>query len=325
MRNYPLFIILVTTSLLLSSCGNKLTREKAAKLIVEFYEYPNVELANIKLEEFGKRDESYLNDAVNNGYLTVSKNGYAAYGMKSSGNVFGLTKKSNPFITKKTMGLFGLSGATVISNCRNFFEVTGIKENEADKTAIVEFSCKRKGITPLGSVLGYKDGDVVNYKVNLTLYDDGWRITDKAYNISPTQYAFFTKEGEYVEQEYFYCDSKVEVTGMLTGVYHLQDPCAYPYLEVTTDKGKREEIYIDMNLDKFKVNNRPFFKWSASKIENKLANDPSQIELIFPNESFDTSILNKPVTFCCYKQQLNCGDGPTNPLRNFCKQIIEQK
>lgn len=316
------FIFVALPAIILSSCSNKLDRDTAAKLIKEQYQYPNVETAEINLEEFGRRDESILQDAVKKGYLRFSKNGYAAYGMMGSGNVYSITKKASPFFLNKEMGFFGLSKITVVTNCREFYEITGIKENDSEKTALVEFSCKRKGVTPLGEAIGYKEGDIVNYKVSLTLYDDGWRITDKKSNVNPEKYSYFDNNGNYIEQEYLSCDSENELWGKLIGVYHLQDPCAYPYFLVETEDSKKVEIYLDMNSDEFKVNNDKFFKWSQDRIYKDVANDPTQMEVEFPKEAFDIRLLNKTVLFCFYKGKLDCGDDPNAPAKLFCKKIL---
>lgn len=120
-----------------------------------------------------------------------------------------------------------------------------------------------------------------------------------------------------VEKKY---DSKYQITGKLIGVFNYGSPCAYPYLKILSDEGKTLELFLEGNLDNFEINNSKFFKWSTNKIDNFLENDESSSGQ-FPNDAFDVTFLNKKYFFCCYKQQLNCGDDPNSPKDYFCKQI----
>jgi hypothetical protein len=189
-----IFLILI---IFVTSCSNKLTRDKAALLIKEHYEYPNVEAMKLMLEK--NNNQAMLQKGVDEGLLTVRWDIYAN-AFQGNGNIYSFADKAKPFVAEKYGGWNGDGGAMVITNCRDFFEVTGIRENEQAKTAVVEFTCKRKGITPMGTLLDLKEGDIINYTVNMNLYDDGWRIAeDKRQNLKLESYAFFSKDGSYSE------------------------------------------------------------------------------------------------------------------------------
>ncbi|MDX2048724.1 MAG: hypothetical protein SFU87_18195 [Chitinophagaceae bacterium] len=204
MKYFNHFITAVSLAILFQSCGNKLTRSKAEKIISAFYEYPNVEFTEMRLEgTLGMgdgSDESVLRKAVDAGFLS-SRRAWGASFYGGNSTAYDFTAKSRPYILQKFQGIVGGGSALVITNCRVFDEITGIKENKQERTAIVEFNCKRKGATPLGEILGIRNGDIVNYSVKLTLYDDGWRIEETAHNLKPRLFSFFTKEGDYIEKD----------------------------------------------------------------------------------------------------------------------------
>lgn len=173
---------------MLTSCGSeKLDRDKAADLIKEFYDYPRVEVGKIDVSSKQLRQDGW-------GYMKGN------YGM----TYFYFHEPALPYILHPSnkgydINIDGSRGIEVIANCHNFEEVTGIALDEATKTAKVEFTCHRMGVTPLGELVGRKNGEVVNYSVNMQLYDDGWRITEKAQeNIKPETYPYFNAKGEFV-------------------------------------------------------------------------------------------------------------------------------
>ncbi|MBL0202347.1 MAG: hypothetical protein IPP81_19980 [Chitinophagaceae bacterium] len=118
------------------------------------------------------------------------------------------------------------------------------------------------------------------------------------------------------------CDTKYQLSGKLIKVYSLGMPCAYPYLKIVTDDGKNLDLFLDGNQDNFKVNDKNLFIWSDKKITDFLDNDYEGIQ--FPNSAIELTLLNKSYLFCCYKEQLNCGDNPNAPKDYFCKKIIDK-
>jgi len=192
-KSHPLYILSAIIFIgLLTSCGpEKLDRGKAATLIKEFYAFPHVETA-------------YLN--VSNSRKLV-KDGWGYLNMRNHTTLFHFHEMAMPYVIRPDSRGYSQSAMAsaervnvlVIANCRDLLEVTGIALDESAKTAKVEFTCRRMGLTPFGALLGHKDGDVLNFTVNMKLYDDGWRITDKKLeNIKPEAYPYFNSKGEFI-------------------------------------------------------------------------------------------------------------------------------
>ncbi len=199
MNKSSLATLLLCVTIFLFSCSKELTRDKASILIKQLYKYPNVVTSILDLEK--NKDSPFLQNGVNTGLIRISFDAYAQ-AFHGNGNIYNFTEKGKPFIIEKWMGMHGDGGAEIITNCRDFFEVTGIKNNEQEKSAIVMFSCKRKGITPFGKILGYNEGDIENFTMSMTLFDDGWRtVGEIGQIIKPETYPFFTKDGEYKSNE----------------------------------------------------------------------------------------------------------------------------
>jgi len=194
--SHPLCILSAIALIgLLTSCGpEKLDRGKAANLIKEFYGYPDVELAAPDLYSISKRleQEGY---GRRYSYYTMLK-----FAFHEGAMMYLKNPSSDGYTIDGTSSRMGMGVKVhVISNCRDFAEVTGIAVDESTKTAKVEFTCRRLGPTPFGEFLGHKDGDILNYSVNMKLYDDGWRITDKQVeNIKPETYPYFNSKGEFI-------------------------------------------------------------------------------------------------------------------------------
>jgi antitoxin component YwqK of YwqJK toxin-antitoxin module len=257
MKNKLAFLAVVLFAIILSSCGSKLSRGKAGDIISAFYEYPNVEISNIKLESVGSnRNEGALQRAAQMGLMSNGYDEWAAYG-QGSGNVYNPTSKGEMFIAGTQMGFYGMGALNAVTNCRTFNEVTRITENPQTNTAEVEFSCKRKGITPFGEVLGYKEGEVVNYKVVMTKSDDGWHITDQQSNVKPETYFFYNKDGDY----------------NMTGVYK------------KVDKGGN--LLAELNYKDGKLNGKStaYYSGGQKKFEKEYKNDVADGAFVEYHES----------------------------------------
>ena len=189
----PHFTTALVFLVLFTSCGlEKLDRDKAADLIKEFYGYPRV--------EFGMLDVS-SKKLAQAGWGHVRSNNYESrFYFNDVGYLKNPEQNHKGFDNSRMARDFGGAKVEVIANCNDFVEITGIALDEAGKTAKVEFTCRRVGVTPLGSLLGRKDGDILNYTVNMQLYDDGWRITEnKQENIKPETYHFYDSKGQLVQ------------------------------------------------------------------------------------------------------------------------------
>ncbi len=188
LRSLLILPLLVIEIFSLSSGPEKLDRTTAAVLIKEFYGYPRVEIAklNVASPQLVKDGWGYQRNNLNMTYFHF--NGVAM-----------------PYLVRPTTNGYDISlmfmpaNAEVIANCNDFGEITGIATDAAGKTAKVEFTGRRVGVTPLGAILNRKEGDILNYSVAMQLYDDGWRITAmKQENIKPETYPYFNSKGEFI-------------------------------------------------------------------------------------------------------------------------------
>lgn len=185
-----LFLILITITTL-SSCNNNLSRGKAEELIKSGYNFPIIE--TVEFAESGKA-VSETETAKRKKMLDEQLISIFYDPHQDVWNRYYFTEDANKYMTKYQEW----KGADIISNSLVFGEITGIAMGEDSKSARVEFSVKRKGITPFGEYFGYKEGDLVQFSCTFTKYDDGWRFYTRKKIINSSKYPFFTKEGEYI-------------------------------------------------------------------------------------------------------------------------------
>ena len=189
MKNTSLKLIIIplVISLFFSCDGKKLSRSKAEKLVVAFYEYPNVEVYNFVPGGVRPNDVRKYRDLTEAGLISFQK----AYSLYGDFNIL-FTSKGNEYVTGTQKGLFNVTQKSVVSNIRNFGEVTGIQFSDEERRAKVTFTTIRSDITPFGRFKGYAEGETVEYSASMVLFDDGWRIEDKSVqNFKPSQFSFF--------------------------------------------------------------------------------------------------------------------------------------
>ncbi len=156
---------------------DKLDRNKAEELITKFYNYPNVEFVEFPSESFrdqlsGKKTIKDLAEIRSKNLIKLKLERYAGnYNYK-----FILTSKGKKYLKKTDINYVNYFMA---SNIIEFDKINGIRLNEGNNKAIVDFQVKRKRITPFGKFENYSENDIVKYKVKLELFDDGWRIINK--------------------------------------------------------------------------------------------------------------------------------------------------
>jgi hypothetical protein len=184
MKRYSTFFFLSICLLVLISCSDKLDRSKAEKEIKKFYEYPNVELISIYTRLDGSIWGSYAEkyNALQEANLINIEEGRTSWW--GPNHYVHFTEIGNNF----KVGEEKKEKVFVVSNKRDFKEVTGISLID-ENNAKVEFSAARNSVTQFGKILeGFKEGDIINYSVNMKKYDDGWRIiNDKIDNITPEE------------------------------------------------------------------------------------------------------------------------------------------
>ncbi|MBN8640669.1 MAG: hypothetical protein J0L86_02565 [Flavobacteriales bacterium] len=147
------------------SCSNKdLDRDLAESKIIEHFSIPCVEVASFQNETLGRNNVPQKHaDFIRQGYIYCNSEG-------SWNNRYYLTEKSMPYFSQENNIIAG--------NLIEFNEITGIKFNDAKNQAIVDFSFKRKGITPFGEFAERFEDEAINLQIEFELYDDGWRIKE---------------------------------------------------------------------------------------------------------------------------------------------------
>ncbi len=198
-------LLLLSSIFLFTSCGNGLSRGKAEKIIKNYYQYPICEVEEYFNYSIYAHKEEQLKNIIQNGLIektpvNIGWNNYAdQYVITEKGKKFVLGDVS-PYCQQK-----------VVTNCIIFDKIRGVQVNEQNKTASVDFTCKRIGITPFGQDLGYKQDDILYFMTNLVLYDDGWRVANNMvavrgeyrqignkFHSKATDFSFFNEKGEYI-------------------------------------------------------------------------------------------------------------------------------
>lgn len=190
-RNYLFITLLIAVSLIITGCGQDLTRAKAAEIITNSMKFPESVYYSLPVTELS-RSAFYFDweDSLKawkaleaQGYITTKEIKY----IKRMFRTRYAEKRIKISLTEKGKAQFPHSDRHFykIELCKKVFNgVTGIlKSNE--NTAIVEYTWKYTKLTPEGQIvlkiskLKGEDLDKI-YKEEVTLkkYDDGWRIAN---------------------------------------------------------------------------------------------------------------------------------------------------
>jgi hypothetical protein len=162
-------LLFIAIGFIITSCSNKdLDRDLAESKIIEHFSIPCVEVANFHNETLGRNNipQKYA-DFIMQGYIYCNSKG-------SWNNRYYLTEKSMPYFSQENNIIAG--------NLIEFNEITGIKFNDAKNQAMVDFSIKRKGITPFGKFAERFEDETINLNLEFELFDDGWRIKETNLN-----------------------------------------------------------------------------------------------------------------------------------------------
>jgi hypothetical protein len=170
----------------LFSCGNNLSREEAAELIIKHYDFPNVDV--MRLADGGPK--SHL-ETTQFGSVRI---GYSSDVFYNEGRTYdthrvGLTEKGQSLLAppQACEACFGNVPSharswflpCVATNIWEFKEVSGISMSETEKTATVEYTIVAKGVNTFGGYKGRTEGMEEKRAVTMKHYDDGsWRIED---------------------------------------------------------------------------------------------------------------------------------------------------
>jgi hypothetical protein len=192
-------ILILSMFICLLSCNKSLTRDDAEKAIKKKENLPKDELEQFNSTEGAgeavyyhylqeNRDEferntikpksDFFKTLENEGLITISKSTdryradhdeygrFIIYGESYYYHAF-FTDKAKPYIIGNQVKL-----ATI-----EFGEITGIVERKELNIAEVNYTSKRKNITPFGMAHNLKEA-TFSFTVTFTKYDDGWRINN---------------------------------------------------------------------------------------------------------------------------------------------------
>ena len=190
MKKLPFLLVSI---ILLSSCSNNLSRQKAAELISRQQKLPVTQ--TIVLGSYFKRawsdpasgafgisaaclvsggDKNYsdvaqsLAELQSKGLISIGErkdhNGECNYLYATTK----LTDEGKKYLVKESGGVHELKAYDLA-----FGEVTGIQINEQLKTAEADYTIRVTNITPFGSNISTAP---INRKATFALFDDGWRI-----------------------------------------------------------------------------------------------------------------------------------------------------
>jgi hypothetical protein len=179
---------LALATMLICSCSNDLSRQKAAELISKQLELPTIETTQLgksylknswgdpsmmpavcvvtgdQYSDVKKRlDELQAKDLIRIGE-NQQHEGECNYIWAT----VKLTDEGRKYLVKDTDGAYQLKVDEL-----TFGEITGIQIQEQSKMAVADYTLMRTNITPFGSNLSTTP---ISRQATFTLYDNGWRI-----------------------------------------------------------------------------------------------------------------------------------------------------
>jgi hypothetical protein len=178
----------VLFSLLLVSCGNKLSRGKAEELIAKNMNLPAIQTIQLGTS-FLKRSwsdpsrmpamcmgtgEKYsdvqarLDELQSKGLISVGEYHQHRGECNYLWATVALTNDGKKYLVSDANGVFQVKAYEL-----TFGEVTGIQINEQFKVAEADYTLKITNRTPFGSTFS---ADPISRKATFALFDDGWRI-----------------------------------------------------------------------------------------------------------------------------------------------------
>jgi hypothetical protein len=204
------FAFLFSLLLLLSCSNNNLSREKASKIIIEKYNFPIEVFGLWGFGEVGPglaknyRGRYYINKEdyyyfLDKGLIDTTVQEFIAP------KLFGSFKADSYYTTFSSEGekvftfhetpegnrLYKMDFYKAKLCDIEFGEITGIKLNATEGTAVVDFSWKCANYTEVcdstitrrllyipETDFEFSDREIHNEKINFSLYDDGWRIVE---------------------------------------------------------------------------------------------------------------------------------------------------
>lgn len=185
------FTLALTLAFFLTGCGAGLSREKARKIIIEHYRYPLSATREITLNTpcyfMGWYPGLYSLSSLSREHCEgITDNKDWSIALKSKGLVTlepyaGKDGSRGVVASLSKEGMKYAIGAGLIRMAdEEFLDVTGIKFSGDNKQAGVEYTWRYINQTPFAKGTKFDDTTTHKAKVTLTLYDDGWRVSDRA-------------------------------------------------------------------------------------------------------------------------------------------------
>jgi hypothetical protein len=183
-KRFILLILSVFIALSLGCAREKLTSEKAKSIIIEHFKYPQPVYKGLSAGKnayyYRKNQESEKQKKINDLFDPLAKEGLITYNSHPSGyiDVFA-TEKGREYVSGRIReDRYDMVNIKVAE--KHFFKVTSISPGDGTK-AQVEYTWKFGNITPFGKYMKsekWKNTALKKEKVQMCLYDDGWKVCD---------------------------------------------------------------------------------------------------------------------------------------------------
>lgn len=160
---------------LLASCSQtKLEKEEAASVIRAAKNYPKVYEYEINMSDPASAKKLLDAGLEGEGWVTVDK----TQKLKDAGQpIVHFTEKSKPYLIRIDEKYDNVQVVKVAD--MDLAEVTGIKIQEDNKSATVEYMVAYKNITPFAKLMQRDLSEKKTERANLSYFDSGWKLDKK--------------------------------------------------------------------------------------------------------------------------------------------------
>lgn len=160
---------------LLASCSQtKLEKEEAASVIRAAKNYPKVYEYEINMSDPASAKKLLDAGLEGEGWVTVDK----TQKLKDAGlPIVHFTEKSKPYLIRIDEKYDNVQVVKVAD--MDLAEVTGIKIQEDNKSATVEYMVAYKNITPFAKLMQRDLSEKKTERTNLSYFDSGWKLDKK--------------------------------------------------------------------------------------------------------------------------------------------------
>ncbi len=183
-KSFILLTLSIPIALNVGFAQKKLTNEKAKSIIIEHFKYPQPVYKGMMVGKhaysYGKSRERQKQKKINDLLEPLAKEGLITYISHPEGaiDVFATEKGRQFYDAKIRDGAYATVNIKVAE--KQFLEVVSILPEDGTK-AQVEYTWRYGNITPFGKHLEgerWKSTEHKKEKIQMCLYDDGWRVCD---------------------------------------------------------------------------------------------------------------------------------------------------